>query len=109
MTHNGASMRKSPPSDLERVSDVGEIRSAILSQVSREILCRSFQCGPGLCREQQQLNRTRCVVRLVLRHNGSFFENDMRVGAADAERADAGATRCSVFLPLTQSRIDEKR
>src|SRR5512138_1261487 len=57
---------------------------------------RHIECGLGSSRQRKNLMRP-LLVRLAARRG--FLDNEMRVGAANAERADAGAPGDAVAFP----------
>ena len=65
-----------------------------------------FQCLWGASRQDQQMARTRMLASLSRRR---FLQNDMGIGAADAEGAYAGAARTGSLLPGSKLCIDVER
>ena len=76
--------------NLQRISCVGEIDGRMVLQVLGEACRDAVERRRGLGRKKQQLVRTRSARGLPGRR---FFDDDVCVGATDAERADAGAAR----------------
>ncbi len=84
----------------ERVGDVGEALAASRGQVCAEPACLICQCGWGYRREK---DCSRCGFgdrtsqRFVL--CGAFFDDEVGVGARDAESGDAGPAGPTVAVP----------
>ena len=91
--------------DLQCERDIGQIDFGIFFQVLGQVRRCPFERGFGFGRQGQQLPPARLAGRL---EGGGFFKHDVRVGAADAKRADAGASRGAVRFPLAQPVVDVK-
>ncbi len=75
---------------LQRVGDVGERGLRMAAEEGREVSRRTLEGAGGPGRHHQRLVRPR---RTAGRRGGRFLDDHVRVGAADAERAHAGAAR----------------
>ena len=87
---DGAAMRKGRAAKLAGESSVGKVQFGMRGQVRGEIREGLIGGGCGFCGDGENL------IRLWLaRERGwrRFFQHNVRVGAADAERSDAGAAR----------------
>ncbi len=99
-------MREVVSSDLKRVRDIGEIKFRTLFQLLREICRRLIERRFRFGREQKQLRRARSRRSFQCR---GFFENDVRVCAADAERTHAGPARRPAVFPFRKLCADKER
>ena len=93
------------PSRLERVRHVGQRRGRIRAQEIDEAVGRCFQRTITARRKRHQVPVPAALFRRARR---CFFEHDVRVRSADAERADAGAAR-TFAPPFLQPRVHVER
>ena len=78
----------------------------VARQVVGEAALRRVERGRGPRREDEELPRARRTARLRLRR---LLEDRVGVGAADAERAHAGAARAAVPGPRRERGVDAER
>ena len=93
-SHGGG---RTPAPDLERVRDVGEVEVAAALELVGQAGRRAGERRRGPCRQHHDLGALPAAPR-ALRH-GRLFQHEVRVRAADAERAHACAPRRAVGLP----------
>src|SRR5881394_207533 len=103
------SVRKGAAADEERVGNVAKIELGVLAEVIRQTLRRLRQSRLGFGRERQKdlavgrLGGGRIPIlpcpNFGRLERGRLLQDHVRVGAADAERGDAGAARPAVYLP----------
>ena len=87
---NRATVRVRGPAGLERERDIGEVAGRCRGQVVAQEIGGGVERRRRLRRQRQDLPFTRGAVAI---DDGRFFEHDVGVGAADAERADPGPAR----------------
>ena len=95
LRHHGAAMAQCRASGLQGEGDVSQIRVGPLAQPGRQMLRLALQRALRCGREHQRLRVRSGRDRSGVRDHriGCGFEDDVGVGAADAEGADAGAQR----------------
>ena len=77
------------------------------ARCSRKRFARFFRPFFAARREGQDMQG---AVMGILRqgHGGRLFQNDVRIGAADAEGADGGSAQMPLRLPCAECRVDEE-
>ena len=103
--HVRAPVREGPSSDVQGVGDVGEVEFGMAGEVCAQSLRRSAERRGAAGRQREQLKRPAPLKRISV---GGFLDHGMRVRAADAERADAGAPRRAVARPRMQIAVVTK-
>src|SRR5215510_8588399 len=73
--------------------------------MSGEIPAGGLECGRALGGEQEQLIVAGGAAR---RRRRRFLEDDVGIGAADAEGADSGAEFGAVVAPVAEAVVDEE-
>ena len=105
---HGAAVTERAAADLEREGHVGEVRTRIRGEVRREVRGGALEAAGRVGRHDQQLVGPRRVGVLPL---GRLFDDEVRVGATEPERADAGTTGPAVGWgrPLCERRVHVER
>ena len=105
--HQRAPVAERAPAHLQRVGRVREIRRRPPREEVGEVGGGAFETAGRFGRQQEQLVFAGGVGRLRL---GRLLHDQVRVGAAKPEAADAGATPGTVrHLPVPQLRVDVER
>ena len=103
---DGAAMRECRAAKLAGECGVGKVYFWMRSQVR----CQIGECliggGCGFCGDGEELIWLWLARECSLRR---FFQNNVRVGAADAERSDAGAARLARGGPIGELAVDVER
>ena len=92
--------------DLKRPGGVGQIERSVGCQPIGQSHCAGIECCDRLRRQQQELRHTRRRRRPELR---CFFDDDVRVGAADSQRADTGTPWVRPRCPRLERRVHVER
>src|SRR5215204_7512969 len=93
--------------DLKCISHVRHIERRLVFKKCVEIKGRGVEGSDSASRQRQQVP---APFRFTGPLFGCFFDYDMRIRAADAERADASAARSAVLcFPFRQLGIDKER
>ena len=79
-----------PPTCGKSEGDIGEVGTRMTFEVIGQIVRNALERGIAASRKRERLDGEPCIGRHGHR---CFFDDDVRVGAADAERRDTGAAR----------------
>ncbi len=102
-----AAVAEGLPSPLQGMGDVGEVELRVLPQMAPEVAGGGVERRGAARREQEELVRARRGGRR--RQHGRLLEDDMGVGAAEAEGAHPGPARRAVARPGFQLGVDVER
>ena len=105
--HHGQAPREGLAPDAQRVRHVAEVAAGMRRQVVGQSRAHGGQCLGRARRQRQQPGSGDRLGRLRQRR---LLQDHVGVGAADAERADAGAARGAVpARPVGEMRVDVER
>ncbi len=95
--NDGAPMRKRRAPDLAGESSVGKVQLRMLCEMRGQIRKSLIGGGFGFCGNGENLVRPLLAGKRDCRR---FFQDHVRIGAADAERSNAGAARHGRGRPI---------
>ena len=102
-----SAMRESVAAKLAGEGNVSQIQFGMRVQVIGEIGKGAVTRSLGLCRDRQQLPGL--WISRLCQQRRCFFQHDVRIGAADAQRRHTCAPGRTVGRPIGELAVDKKR